>query len=198
MCFSSLPKSYILADSYRPEERSCAVKIAVTAFAAVLLMILAAVFFFPFSDFISFDMPRSKSFLRLILLVPAILLIAVLGEVIRAVIIRSMTKSKVKLRFSGLYATVYSDHYFTKKAMNFIMLFPVVFKFILLFILNVIFQKDLFWFFYILQAVNIAGFSEDLYLLQKLRPMPKSVLIKRSGTEAELYLEAVYIKNYEQ
>ena len=169
--------------------------LGITGIAAAALMFASAVFFFPFSDFVSFSAPNAAHALRLALLVPAIFIYMLTHELIHALFMRILGKKKPVFKFSGLYMHVGSEVYFDKKSGAVVLAAPVLILFVILMILGIIFRDGLFWFFYILQMVNIAASAGDLYMLACARKAPHGCLVRLMDYKEEIYCMAQPSKN---
>ena len=195
MSCKDLPASYVLTkvvDLQNDKKTALWVNLGAVGIAAV--MVLAAVFFIPFSRFVSFSSPTAKDALRLFLLVPAIAVYVVTHELIHGLFFRRYGKEKPKYGFSGLYFYAGSEVFFDRRSYLVIALAPVVVWFAVLLILDAALPNRLFWFFYILQIVNISGAAGDFYITYLARSMPADVLIRDWGYKMEFYLRAEKVK----
>ena len=191
MSCKDLPAGYVLTKTVDLQnDRKTALLINLGAVGVAAVMVLAAVFFVPFSRFISFSAPTSKDVLRLFLLVPAIAVYVVTHELIHGLFFRRCGKQKPKYGFSGLYFYAGCEAFFDRKSYLVIALAPVLIWFVILLVLDAALPGKYFWFFYILQIVNLSGAVGDFYIAYLARSMPADVLIRDWGYKMEFYLRA--------
>ncbi len=191
MSCKDLPQSYVLTKVVDLQnDRKTALWVNLGAFGITVVMVLAAVFFVPFSKFVSFSSPTAKDALRLFLLVPAIAVYVVTHELIHGLFFRRYGKEKPKYGFSGLYFYAGSPVFFDRRSYLISALAPVVIWFFILLVLDTILPEKYFWFFYILQIVNLSGAAGDFYIAYLARSMPADVLIRDWGYQMEFYLRA--------
>ena len=103
---------------------------------------------------------------------------------------RRYGKEKPKYGFSGLYFYAGSPVFFDRRSYLISALAPVVIWFFILLVLDTILPEKYFWFFYILQIVNLSGAAGDFYIAYLARSMPADVLIRDWGYQMEFYLRA--------
>ena len=195
MNYSALPPAYVVYQTVDLQrDRKIALLVGFLSVGIAAVMVIAAVFFVPFSRFLSFDAPTGADTIRLLLLIPAIVFYVVTHELIHGAFFRCYGKAKPKYGFSGLYFYAGSEGYYDRRSYGIIALAPVLVWFILLLVLDAVLPEKYFWFFYILQIVNLSGAAGDFYIAYLARTMPADVLIRDSGTAMEFYVRAEKIK----
>ncbi len=188
MNYKTLPTGYILCKVVNlQKQRKLALCISAASIGIAIVMIFAAIFFIPFTRFISFSQPQASDALRLLLLIPAICFYVVSHELIHGLLMRRYSGVKPKYGFSGLYVYAGSSAFFARNSYLKIALAPVFTWFLLLLIANLLLPDTLFWFAYSLQILNIAGASGDFYIAWVSKTMPADVLIRDQGYEMEFY-----------
>ena len=128
-----------------------------------------------------------QSIINTILLLASILLYMILHELVHGILMKAYSGVKPRYGFTGLYAYSGSDAYFSRRQYLIIAFAPVVLLGILLAVLNVRFYESWFWFFYIIQIVNISGAAGDIYVGAQIVRAQNVVLIRDTGTGMTLY-----------
>ncbi len=191
MNYQGLPEGYELLHVIElTAEPRLARRINLTSLLIALVMTLAALPFVPLSAFVPMHMPTIKSALRLLLLFPALFAQAFLLEWIRGAGMRYFGKVKPKYGFSGIYLYVGSSACFDRRSYLSIIAFPIVLWGIVLMAFDLTLPISWFWFFYILQIVNISGAAGSFYLMSWLSRLPHGILIRDSGERVEIYAPA--------
>jgi len=128
-----------------------------------------------------------QTIINTILLLVSILLYMVLHELIHGILMKSFSGVKPRYGFTGLYAYAGSDALFGRRQYLMIAFAPVVLLGAVLAVLNIRFYESWFWFFYIIQIVNISGAAGDIYVGAQIVRAQNAVLIRDTGTGMTLY-----------
>ncbi len=127
-------------------------------------------------------------FLPSLLLLGSMILYLFLHELTHGFFIRRYAHCRVEYGFTGLNAFAGNRNaYFDRRSYLVIGLSPVVLLGSVLLLGNLIFPAELFWFFYLLQIVNLSGAAGDLYVTWLVLRMPEDVLINDSGVSMRFY-----------
>lgn len=160
--------------------------ILVNALALVIVIALAAlgiVLSPPFTGiFLSV-----QTVINTILLLASVLLYMILHELIHGVLMKGFSGIKPRYGFTGLYAYAGSEALFSRRQYLLIAFAPVVLLGLILAGLNICFYQSGFWFFYVLQIVNISGAAGDIYVGIQIVRAHNAVLIRDTGTGMSLY-----------
>ncbi|MCE5188207.1 MAG: DUF3267 domain-containing protein [Eubacteriales bacterium] len=128
-----------------------------------------------------------QTIINTILLLVSILLYMVLHELIHGILMKGFSGVKPRYGFTGLYAYAGSDALFGRRQYLMIAFAPVVLLGAVLAVLNIRFYESWFWFFYIIQIVNISGAAGDIYVGAQIVRAQNAVLIRDTGTGMTLY-----------
>ena len=195
MTYEFLPHGYILAETVDMQgDRRLSLKIAAVQAGIAVVMVLAAVFFFPFSDFISFAHPNASDVWRLLLLVPSIFAYMALHELVHGLFMRILSRKAPKFGFSGLYMYAESPVFFDRKSFACVCTAPFVLFFLLFLVISLFVPNRLFWFFHILQIINAGSSAGDFYCVLQAKKHPETTLFRINGYKTEIYREAEIIK----
>lgn len=141
----------------------------------------------PFTSLFDMSAPAHLYFLRLGVLVAALVLYTVLHEIVHGITMKLCGTKKVKYGFTGLYAFAGSDDYYGKKSYIAIALAPVVVWGIVLLVLGFIVPDDWFWVAYFIQIMNISGAVGDFFVTAKFIRFPKDILVRDCGVGMTVY-----------
>ncbi|MDD3663601.1 MAG: DUF3267 domain-containing protein [Candidatus Pacebacteria bacterium] len=125
--------------------------------------------------------------LNTLLFLVSVLLYTVLHELIHGVFMKSFSGVKPRYGFTGLYAYASSEALFGRRQYLIIAFAPVVILGAILAALNISFYETYFWFFYIIQIVNISGAAGDIYVGYQIGRLHPGILILDTGTGMTLY-----------
>ena len=128
----------------------------------------------------------------LALLLLAIVAYMLLHELIHGVAMQAFSGKKPVYGFNGAAAFAGSDALFTKRQYAVVALLPLLLLGTLLAVLNALLYPALFWFFYILQILNVSGSCGDLYVVLYLLGMPPDTLVTDAGTCMRFYAASEY------
>ena len=128
-----------------------------------------------------------QTILNIILLLACTMLYMILHELVHGILMKAYSGVKPRYGFTGLYAYAGSDALFSRRQYLIIAFAPVVLLGIILSVLNVQFYESWFWFFYIIQIVNISGAAGDIYVGTQIVRSQNVVLIRDTGTGMTLY-----------
>ncbi len=128
-----------------------------------------------------------QTIINTILLLASVLLYMLLHELIHGILMKGFSGVKPRYGFTGLYAYAGSDALFGRRQYLMIAFAPVVLLGIALAALNVVFYESSFWFFYVIQIVNISGAAGDIYVGTQIVRSHNAVLIRDTGTGMSLY-----------
>lgn len=154
-----------------------------SALGAGFVLILVGLPFHPFNLFFS-EVPL---LLQLFLFLGSLVLYTVLHELTHGVLMRYYSGLRPRYGFNGLYAYAGSNAYFDRRSYRVIALAPVVLLGLLLLLLCCLVLISLFWFFYLIQIVNLSGAAGDIYVCLLLQKLPADLLIQDSGIAMEFY-----------
>ncbi|MCL1792054.1 MAG: DUF3267 domain-containing protein [Peptococcaceae bacterium] len=164
------------------ENTKLAVMINVLCFFVAVVMMLLGFLFVP----INFAF-GSQNLYVLAAFMGSLILYFVFHELIHGLFIKIFSGQKAKYGFAGLFVYAGSDAYFNKRQYIVIGAAPVVLFGALFLCLNLFLTGGWFWFFYILQTLNIAGSVGDLYLIGLMTRMPADVLTHDKGIDMIIY-----------
>ena len=128
-----------------------------------------------------------QTIINVILFLASVLLYIILHELVHGILMKAYSGVKPRYGFTGLYAYSGSDAYFSRRQYLIIAFAPVVLLGIILAVLNVRFYESWFWFFYLIQIVNISGAAGDIYVGAQIVRAHNAVLIHDTGTGMTLY-----------
>ncbi len=111
-------------------------------------------------------------------------------ELVHGALMRTYSGVRPRYGCTGLYAYAGSDALFDRRQYLRIAFAPVVLLGVLLAAFTVAFYHTLFWYFYIVQIVNISGAAGDFYVGLQIGKAPRDVLIRDAGTHMTLYSAA--------
>ena len=189
MNYRVLPEGYELFRSINlQKDKRLAFLVNGLAVVIAVVMVLTAVPFVPFSTFISIHNPTLFNALRTLLLLPALLLYVVTHEWIHGFYMKRYSGVKPKYGFTGLYAYAGSTAFFDRRSYLIIALAPVIWWGALLMILNFALPISWFWFFYIMQIMNLSGAAGDFYVSVYMSRLPRTLLVQDSGVSMDVYL----------
>ena len=189
MNYRVLPEGYELFRSINlQKDKRLAFLVNGLAVVIAVVMVLTAVPFVPFSTFISIHNPTLFDALRPLLLLPALLLYVVTHEWIHGFYMKRYSGVKPKYGFTGLYAYAGSSAFFDRRSYLIIALAPVIWWGALLMILNFALPISWFWFFYIMQIMNLSGAAGDFYVSVYMSRLPRTLLVQDSGVSMDVYL----------
>ncbi len=186
--YQRLPEGYgqIREINLQKDKKTAA---AVNGWAVVLMaaVLVTGSFFAPVTAF--FDMSSfSGYFMRVFILLIAILVYMVLHELTHAAAMKLAGGGKVIFGFTGLYAFAGShDDCFDKTAYRCTALAPVVVWGIIFGIMCAFVPDEQAWFPWFMQAANVGGAAGDLYVTLKLWNSPASILVKDTGVDMTVY-----------
>ena len=112
----------------------------------------------------------------------------VLHEWVHGLCMKGFGAQRVTYGFTGLYAYAGSKTYFSKIPYIGIALAPVTVWGLLLLLLCAGAPREWFWFFYLLEAINLSGAAGDYYVVWKLWKMPPDLLVQDTGVAMTVYL----------
>ena len=122
-----------------------------------------------------------------VLLLASIFLYMLFHELIHGVFMKGFSGVKPRYGYTGLYAYAACDALFGRRQYLIIAFAPVVILGFILAVLNISFYESGFWFFYVIQIVNISGAAGDLYVGVHIIRSHRGVLIRDTGTGMLLY-----------
>jgi len=128
-----------------------------------------------------------QTVINTILLLASVLLYMILHELIHGVLMKGFSGIKPRYGFTGLYAYAGSEALFSRRQYLLIAFAPVVLLGLILAGLTIYFYQSGFWFFYLLQIVNISGAAGDIYVGVQIVRAHNAVLIRDTGTGMSLY-----------
>ena len=185
MTYTTLPDGYRQigeVDLTRDRRAMLLVNISALIIAAVLFLLGLIVHPFRlFSD--SF----SSLLIRLILFYAGALLYLVLHELVHGVLMRYYSGLRPHYGFNGIYAYAGSEAYFDRNRYRIIALAPVVLLGTILLLLCIVLPDTLFWYFYLIQIMNLSGAAGDLYVSLLLKKLPDDLLVQDSGVAMKFY-----------
>lgn len=112
---------------------------------------------------------------------------AVLHELTHGAAMKCFSREPARFGFTGLYAYAGSGAYFEKVPYLTIALAPLVVWGLALWVLNSCLTRDWFWPVYLIQAVNLSGGAGDLYVTFRMARLPRTALVRDSGTTMTVY-----------
>ncbi len=113
---------------------------------------------------------------------------AVVHEFIHGIFMKLFCKDcKLRFKFRFLYAYAASNAYFNKKSYNIIVAAPLVIIGIAAAVGCAFAPQGWFWAFYIVEIINVAGASGDIYVFTIISRMPKNILINDTGMKMTVY-----------
>lgn len=151
------------------------------------ILAVAASFFVPISNLFDFSGGFGLYFLRLGILLAALVVYMVLHELVHGICMKRFSGAPVRYGFTGLYAFAGSGAYFNKTSYIVIALAPVVVWGAVLLILNCELDASWFWVVYVIQICNLSGAAGDIYVTCKFLKFPPDILIQDSGVSMAVY-----------
>ena len=128
-----------------------------------------------------------ENLLTLAAFLACVVLYMVLHELTHGLCMKVFGARRVKYGFTGLYAFAGSDEYFQKGAYIVVALAPLVVWSLVLLGLNWQGGAASFWFFYLLQLVNVSGAAGDLYVTARLLRLPGETLVQDTGVSMKVF-----------
>lgn len=131
------------------------------------------------------------------LLIDAALIIAgsvvytVLHELTHALFIIFFGCKRPSFGFKGFFAYTRADFYFSKFAYTVIALAPVVILGIILGVLTAVLRDSLFPVFYLISVINLSGAAGDFYVIARILPLPRDILVYDTGTAMRVYSQNI-------
>lgn len=180
-CFQDLPDGYgpVLSIDLQKDSK-LALKVNGLAVVIAAVMLAAGFLMRPAFD-IAASLPALAAFLI------CAVLYMVLHELVHGACMKLFGAQKVCFGFTGLYAFAGSGEYFKKSAYIVVALAPLAVWGIVLLALNIAAGPEFFWFFYLLQLVNVSGAAGDLYVSLRFMRMPKEVLVQDTGVAMTVF-----------
>lgn len=123
----------------------------------------------------------------IIMMFAGIVIYMVLHEVIHGVFMKAFSGVKPRYGFTGLYAYAGSEALFCRKHYLVIAFAPVVILGFMLAVLTIAFYETAFWYFYIIQIVNISGAAGDFYVGTLIARAKNDILVRDAGTDMSFY-----------
>ena len=148
-----------------------------------LLIALGFVLCPPFSEF-RFGI---HTVLGIITMLVGTILYMILHEVIHGVFMKAFSGVKPHYGFTGLYAYAGSDALFCRRHYLVIAFAPVVILGFVLAVLTIAFYETAFWYFYIIQIVNISGAAGDFYVGTLIARSKNDIMVRDAGTDMSFY-----------
>ena len=144
-------------------------------------------FFVPITTLLDMGQGMGVYMLRIGALLVGMLAYLVLHELVHGITMKLVGTKKVRYGYTGLYAFAGSDDYYDKASYITIALAPVVLWGIVLFVLNLLVDRDWFWVVYFIQLMNLSGAAGDYYVTAKFMKLPKSILVRDVGVSMTVY-----------
>ena len=183
-----------LPEDYRPcltvdLQNDKKLALLVNAMALVIALVLGVPmhFFVPITTLLDMGQGMSVYMLRIGALLVGMLAYLVLHELVHGITMKLVGTKKVRYGYTGLYAFAGSDDYYDKASYITIALAPVVLWGIVLFVLNLLVDRNWFWVVYFIQLMNLSGAAGDYYVTAKFMRLPKSILVRDVGVSMTVY-----------
>lgn len=125
--------------------------------------------------------------LGIVLLFVGIVAYMVLHEIVHGVFMKAFSGVKPRYGFTGFYAYAGSDALFDRTQYIIITLAPVFILGVVLAVLTAAFYETAFWYFYIVQIVNLSGAAGDLYVGWLIARAQSDVMVRDTGTDMSFY-----------
>jgi hypothetical protein len=154
------------------------------AFAVMLVMIALGFFICPPLTELVLNVDKLIS---TALLIVGIVFYMILHELVHGAFMQAFSGEKPRYGYSGLYAYAGSDALFDRGQYLVIAFAPVVLLGLVLVVLNIAFYETNFWFFYIIQIINVSGAAGDFYVGAQIGRSSGAILIRDSGTDMTLF-----------
>ena len=196
MCHKQLPAGYVLHETIDLQKNKRQFW-SVNLLSIVLAVLLAGagILIAPFSGFSSQFSDEGYLLLQVLpacitaLLGAAVYLIA--HELTHGMFLYAFTRVKPKFGFVGWAAYCGNGAYCDKPRYAVVALSPLVIWGVIFGVLNVFFHEGIwFWAIWLLQIVNIAGASGDLFVFFKLLRYPQNILVGDTGLKMCVYVPA--------
>lgn len=110
-----------------------------------------------------------------------------LHELIHGVLMRAYSGARVRYSFRAAAASAGCEGYFTKRQYIWVALAPLVLLGGLLALLNRLLYPAHFWYFFILQILNVSGAAGDVYSTGRMLRMPRETMVQDTGTHLIFY-----------
>ncbi len=141
----------------------------------------------PFAIFENQDITLKTVFLKILLFFLILMIYMLLSESFRYMLMNNYGGSKPFYNYKFLYVYAGSNAYFNKKQYLLINLLPTVVMALILIILVLILPHRLFWYFYVLLIIDLAGGISDAYISWLVFRMDGDVFIKDTGDTLMAY-----------
>ena len=157
---------------------------AVLSFALIAVMVLLGFMLCPKGESV---VEGFQIVAYVITLLAGVVIYMMLHEVIHGILMRFYSGARVHYRFRGVYASAGCDGYFTKGQYVRIALAPVAILGLGLGVLIWALYPKHFWYFYILQILNVSGAAGDVYITGRIARMPAGTMVQDTGTNMTFY-----------
>ena len=183
-CFQDLPGGYQKALSLDLQNDT---KLALTVNGLALAIgavMLAAGFFLLPASLSAARLPELAAFLA------CAVGYMVLHELVHGACMKLFGAQKVRFGFTGLYAFAGSSEYFEKGAYIAVALAPLVVWGAAFLAMSIAAWPRHFWFFHLLQLINVSGAAGDLYVSFRFLRLPREALVQDTGVAMAVFSKA--------
>lgn len=194
MSFTKLPKEYesIKKINLAMDKKSAIIIQVISAFQVSFLLVCGAVYYGQ-NKLENLLLTEQSSELwnligKVVFIAFICFLYVQLREGINVFLMKAFCKeSKISLNFKAFFTDATSDAYYSRKDYIFISIAPFIFLGLIFYIISSVVPIEWFWTVYIVQIINLASASGDVYMLVLLLSMPKDILVKESGATIEIF-----------
>ncbi len=164
----------------------------ILSFFIVAAMITVMCLFVPFTTLFDISDGLLAYFARFGVLLLGMIAYIILHEAVHGVTMRLFGATHTRFGFTGIYAFAGSEKdYFGKWQYLAVALAPVVLFGLLFGLLMALLplSRAWLWIVYILQVINISGAAGDFYVTFRFFSLPKTILVRDTGTAMTVYAE---------
>ena len=172
-------------------------KLMVTAFILLIVSGLIGNFIYPFAQLIDYLETMKRAAIFVLIFIGLSIIKVVLHEVIHAIMMKKYGANKIEFGYTSGSAYTKSDGYFNKRQFTLITLAPLIVLSILLIPTSLVVPRDMFWLIWLVQIMNMAGASGDLYVMFIIKKLPSDAIIRDNGPCMDVYQEMTCEDRYQ-